>query len=125
MGKKKIFIVDDSNTILLLFVSLVEDEPFEIKSFSSGKSALAAINEGIIPNLVVTDLNMPNMSGYEFINELRKIKKISNIPILLSSAENNISAVELKNNKVTGILPKPFTIASIRQCFKRVLRVYE
>ena len=80
---KKILLVDDEDSIHLLYREELEDEGYEVHSALSGEEALAQLKI-IVPDLVILDINMPGING---IDVLRQIKKMnSSLPVILSSA---------------------------------------
>lgn len=80
---KKILIIDDEDSIHLLYSEEFEEEGYEVYGALSGEAALDKLND-ISPDLVILDINMPGMDGIEV---LRKIKEINpNLPVILSSA---------------------------------------
>jgi DNA-binding response OmpR family regulator len=80
---KKILIIDDEDSIHLLYSEEFEEEGYEVYGALSGEDALDKLND-ISPDLVILDINMPGMDGIEV---LRKIKEINpNLPVILSSA---------------------------------------
>lgn len=80
---KKILIIDDEDSIHLLYSEEFEEEGYKVYGALSGEDALDKLND-ISPDLVILDINMPGMDGIEV---LRKIKEINpNLPVILSSA---------------------------------------
>ena len=80
---KKILLVDDEESIHLLYREELEDKDFEVHSAMSGEDALKILPT-LQPNLVILDINMPGMNG---IDVLRKIKEMdATMPVILSSA---------------------------------------
>ncbi|MEA1933677.1 MAG: response regulator [Thermodesulfobacteriota bacterium] len=80
---KKILIIDDEDSIHLLYSEEFEEEGYEVYGALSGEDALDKLND-ISPDLVILDINMPGMDGIEV---LRKIKEINpDLPVILSSA---------------------------------------
>ena len=80
---KKILLVDDEESIHLLYREELEEEGYEVHSALSGEEALEKINI-ISPDLVILDINMPGMNG---IDVLRRLKEINQkLPVILSSA---------------------------------------
>ena len=81
--KPRILIVDDEESIHLLYREELEEEGYEVHSAMNGPEALELV-EKINPDLVVLDINMPGMNGIEV---LRKIKeKRPQLPVILCSA---------------------------------------
>jgi CheY-like chemotaxis protein len=80
---KKILLVDDEESIHLLYREELEDLGFEVHSAMSGEDAMKILPT-LKPNLVILDINMPGMNG---IDVLRKIKEMdASLPVILSSA---------------------------------------
>jgi two-component system, response regulator, stage 0 sporulation protein F len=80
---KKILLVDDEDSIHLLYREELEDEGYEVHSALSGEEALAQLKI-IMPDLVILDINMPGING---IDALRQIKEMNpSLPVILSSA---------------------------------------
>ncbi len=80
---KRILVVDDEESIRLLYKADLEDEGFEVDLASSGKEALRKIEEGNF-DLVTLDIKMPDISGIEL---LRKIKeRFRKLPVVLCTA---------------------------------------
>lgn len=80
---KKILLVDDEDSIHLLYREELEDEGYEVHSALSGEEALSQLKI-IAPDLVILDINMPGING---IDALRQIKEMNPaLPVILSSA---------------------------------------
>ena len=80
---KKILLVDDEDSIHLLYREELEEEGYEVHSALSSEEALAQLKI-IAPDLVILDINMPGING---IDVLRQIKEMnSSLPVILSSA---------------------------------------
>ena len=80
---KKILLVDDEESIHLLYREELEEEGYEVHSALSGEEALEKLNI-VSPDLVILDINMPGMNG---IDVLRRLKEINQeLPVILSSA---------------------------------------
>ncbi len=80
---KKILLIDDEESIHLLYTEELEEEGYTVYSAYSGEEALDKLGD-IDPDLVILDINMPGMTGIEV---LRRIKDInSGLPVILSSA---------------------------------------
>ena len=121
MKKKKIWVVDDDNIYQIIIKKLIErSEMFsEISSFKNGKDAIAELynntkNIGGIPDIILLDINMPIMDGWEFMDELGVLKPKINAEIMVYIVSSSI-AIEDKNKSknyenILGYLSKPVTI---------------
>lgn len=96
----KILIIDDENSIRELFRFIFEDAGHEVLLAENGKEALAVLQQAI-PDFMVLDVSMPEMSGTEFILELRRravrMQAFNNIPFVVMTGEN---FMEIEMNKV-------------------------
>jgi len=68
---KTVLIVDDSLTMTMSVCSSLEMNGFRVESAYDGVQALKKLKEGLKPHLIITDINMPNMGGFELIKEVR------------------------------------------------------
>ncbi len=107
-GKKRtILVVDDKEENRLVLQSMLEPLGFEIILGEDGHQEVELARK-IQPDLILTDLVMPNKSGFEAIKEIRQIPELQNIPIIAVSA--SVQDIERKQSRVAGcnnFLPKP------------------
>ncbi len=80
---KKILLVDDEESIHLLYREELEEEGYEVHSAMNGEEALERL-EKIGPDLVILDIQMPGMNGIEVLRKLKEINQ--DLPVILSSA---------------------------------------
>ena len=80
---KKILLVDDEESIHLLYRQVLEEEGYKVYSALTGKDALQTVRL-VTPDLVVLDIYMPEMNGIEVLREIKAIKP--NMPVVLFSA---------------------------------------
>jgi CheY-like chemotaxis protein len=96
--KKKILLVDDDEVFLDLGKLILESE-YEVIPVKSGKEALKLLLQGLVPNLILLDILMPNMDGWETFNRLKTIVFLQKVPIAfvtsLSTEEDEKQAYEL------------------------------
>jgi DNA-binding response OmpR family regulator len=81
--KKRILLVDDEESIQLLYREEFEDEGFTVDSAYNGIDALAKFQKDP-PDLVILDINMPGMNGIEVLRQMKELR--ADLPIILSSA---------------------------------------
>ncbi|NDY42166.1 response regulator [Dissulfurirhabdus thermomarina] len=82
-GKKRILVVDDEESIHLLYREELEEEGYEVSTAMSGEEALEVF-DAEHPDLVVLDINMPGMDGIEVLRQMKEKKP--DVPVILSSA---------------------------------------
>ena len=85
--KYKILIVDDSRTTRILQKNILSNHGYSVSSAIDPISALEKLKKDTY-DLVVSDVQMPNMNGFEFVMELRKIPKYEHLPVIMVSSEN-------------------------------------
>ena len=120
---KRIFLVDDSATILLSISNILTKAGFEIEKAANAEEALRKFQSGVKVDLLITDLNMPGMNGIELIKEVRKLPNYRFMPILFLTTESQqTKRAEAKAAGASGWLVKPATADSLLNTIKLVLR---
>jgi two-component system, OmpR family, alkaline phosphatase synthesis response regulator PhoP len=119
---KKIFVIDDEPDIQeILKINLLHNN-YDVSAFSSAEEALNALKKSV-PDLIVLDIMMSGMDGYEFCKLLRAGNEYKHIPIMFLSAKSE------EFNKVLGLelggddyITKPFSINELISRIKAILR---
>ena len=83
--KHKILIIDDDEFLLDMYAAKFKEEGFEVELARGGKEALNKIQEGIYPEVVLLDVVMPGMDGFELLEIIRKEKLIPTSKIIILS----------------------------------------
>lgn len=89
----KILVVDDSDDTREMMAKLLELEAFTVVTAEDGSAGLK-VADAELPDLVITDINMPNLNGIEMIKELRKREGFGSVPIMAITAYGNGVAKE-------------------------------
>jgi two-component system chemotaxis response regulator CheY len=119
---KTILIVDDSTTMRMSLTSSLEIAGFKVLAASDGVLALEILRGSVKPDLIITDINMPNMGGIEFISKTRSMGGFRFLPILvLTTQSQQATRDEAKKLGATGWLVKPVTGADLTRIIKQVL----
>jgi CheY-like chemotaxis protein len=92
-ASKKILLVDDSPTVLLMERILLRDAPYTLLSASSGEEALK-IALGERPDIILMDVMMPGLNGLEVCRRLRAEEATRTIPIILVTTRSSLEALE-------------------------------
>lgn len=118
--KKKILTVDDSRTIRNMLLVTLNDAGFETVQAEDGIEGLEMLEESE-PDVIVTDINMPRLDGFGFIEGVRQNDKYRAIPILVLTTESD---PEKKNRAreagATGWIVKPFDPTKLIAAIERV-----
>ena len=118
----KILIVDDSPSMRRLLGAFLEQSGYEVKSAEDGIDALSVVNDDDGFNLIITDINMPNMDGLTLVSELRGIEKTRLTPILVLTTEMDAAKKKTaKESGATGWLNKPFDEARMLTTIQKIL----
>jgi two-component system chemotaxis response regulator CheY len=119
---KCILIVDDSATMVMSVRSTLEMNGFKVETASDGVAALGKIKSGLKPDLIVTDINMPNMGGLELIKNVKALPGFRFTPILtLTTESKSEKRDEGKKLGATGWLIKPVSGPDLVKVIKQVL----
>ena len=117
-----ILVVDDSVTMLMSLETTLTMNGFQVETAKDGQLALDKLKGGIKPNLILTDINMPNMGGLELIGKVRALPGFRFTPILTLTTESETSKrSEGKRLGATGWLVKPITGNDLIKVIKQVL----
>ena len=81
-----VLIVEDDPDIRLLFSTALSVRGYEIDTASNGNEALAALASGRLPTVIVADLHMPVMDGWEFLSALHANPRLSTLPVVVLTA---------------------------------------
>ncbi|MCQ2523284.1 MAG: response regulator [Lachnospiraceae bacterium] len=106
---EKIMIVDDNMANLIMAKKTLEDI-YEVIPVSSGISALECLNDmPELPDLVLLDVDMPNINGFQVISEIKNKKKLTNIPIIfLTAQDDDVTELEGYNLGAVDYIKKPY-----------------
>ena len=106
--KKEILVVDDSYTTLILLEWFLKENGYEASIVIDVEKALEYL-EKQTPDLILLDIQMPKISGYDFLKILREANK--KIPILMISANDSSENIKLvKELGASGFVAKPFKL---------------
>ena len=119
---KLIFIVDDSATIIMSLKNNLEIAGYQVETATNGQEAFDKLQNGIKPNLIITDVNMPIMNGLEFLKKARTLASCKFTPILLLTTETSQERkTEAKSLGATGWLVKPCSGTDLINIVKKLL----
>lgn len=119
---KRILIADDSASMRQLVSFALRDAGFEVIESVNGKDALNKM-DGTKIDLVVTDLNMPEMDGIELIRQIRGKSGYRFTPVIMLTTESQESKKqEGKRAGASGWIVKPFTPEQLIEAVKRFVR---
>jgi two-component system, chemotaxis family, chemotaxis protein CheY len=119
---KTVLLVDDSATILMSLKAVLGKAGFTVETATRGQEALDRVKAGLRPNLIISDINMPQMDGITFVREVRKSPSTRFIPILMLTTETEqAKRQEAKAAGATGWLVKPVPPDQLLGVIKQVI----
>jgi len=125
---KRLLIVDDEPNLLRALEAYLSSEGFEVTTARSGSEALVKVAQ-VIPDLIVSDIRMPGMSGYELAQHLRDSARTALVPIVFLTAKGETGdRIEGFRAGVDAYFSKPFVpdelLAVIKNILSRVERTH-
>ncbi|MDA8163596.1 MAG: HEAT repeat domain-containing protein [Desulfobacteraceae bacterium] len=112
---RRLLAADDSKAMLFFYKGVAAELKVELLTAADGKEALERLRGGAQVDLLITDMNMPNMDGVELAREVRRLPHGAALPILMATTESERSQVDLALAAgVNDFISKPFTSEQLR-----------
>jgi len=119
--KKKILLVDDSEVDLLSTKSMLSKE-YEVITAKSGKEALNQLINKLVPDLLLLDILMPEMDGWETFNKIKGISLLRDVPIaFVTSVTGATEETRAFKMGVDDYIKKPYTQSELLERVKTLL----
>jgi len=123
--KKIILAVDDAPSILGIIESIFKSK-YQVILKQNGKDALDWLQEGNFPDIIITDLKMPEIDGWQFLHHLKSSGYFKNIPVLvLSGNEKSDDRIQILQNGAEDVLVKPFNPIELLLRVENILKRIE
>ena len=123
MNATRLLVVDDAFTILSL-VDNVFKRKFEVTKCNTVTEAIDFLDNEV-PDIIITDLNMPGVSGEEFVSYIKSNPKMEFVPIVvLSSSESAATRIKLLKLGVDDFVQKPFNPEELGLRIENILKRY-
>ena len=120
--KKRIMIADDNEMIRVLLENYLGNE-YDVSSYPDGEYMLESLSKGHVPDLIIADVNMPNLDGWKLINNLKVSLFFRNIPIImLSGIEKSQERIKYLKFGVADFVLKPFNPEELRVIIHNILK---
>jgi DNA-binding NarL/FixJ family response regulator len=125
---KRLLVVDDEPNLLVAVAACLRGEGFDVVTARSGAEALVRVAE-TVPDLIVSDIRMPGMDGYQLARQLRSSSRTALTPVVfLTAKDETADRIEGFRTGVDAYLTKPFEpdelVAVIRSILERVQRTH-
>ena len=117
----RFLIVDDFSTMRRIVRNLLKESGFpDADEAEDGVAALNKLRNSKF-DFVVTDINMPNMNGFQLLSEIKKDDKLKHLPVLMVTAEaKREQIIEAAQAGVNGYIVKPFTAATLKEKLDKI-----
>jgi DNA-binding response OmpR family regulator len=116
---RKILVVDDTRNVQVMLTDFLSSQDFEVLTASDGREALDVLRDSS-PDLILLDIMMPNMDGYQFISQLRRT---SDLPVIMITAkQQEADVIRGFDLGADDYITKPFRMRELLVRMRAVLR---
>jgi len=120
--RKKIMVVDDEPDILFTVGQVLETSGYEVIKAKDGKECIEKLNElSEIPDLVLLDIMMPEVSGWDVAAKIKENPAWKEIPIVFLTAKGDIMSIGMGNLTAEDYIVKPFDIKDLKERVNKIL----
>ncbi|PWV49828.1 response regulator [Chitinophaga sp. S165] len=117
----RILLIEDKTGLLETLKSLLELHDYSVITARNGEEGLSMAIQHL-PDLVISDIYMPAINGYELLDRFREHPQLCKIPVLITSAKKEDNEIKDALQKgATGYLVKPFVFAHLHEQIKKAL----
>jgi DNA-binding response OmpR family regulator len=113
-------VVEDEHTIGQLIADAISDEPGYCAIHVSGSGAALEATKHVTPDVMVVDVRLPGMSGFELYDRLKNDPRTSKIPVLFETANGAEAMGEFRRRGIATYVQKPFDLNEVVAYVKRL-----
>lgn len=117
---KKIMVVDDDSTTVMVVKAILSIHGFEVTTATSGQECLDRVNNEK-PDLILLDIMMPKMDGWQVLRKLKKNKVTDKTPVLMLTVKEDVGEAPELRDVVSDYITKPFSKTDLIGRVKKVL----
>lgn len=117
-----ILLVDDNSDILEVIRVILENEGYDVATAANGADALAQLRAGLVPQLIILDLTMPVMDGWEFRNHQLADPALRDIPTIVYSAVGSVRRESVSALEVVGAFDKGADFSAMLRLVAEICR---
>ncbi|MCL2192922.1 MAG: response regulator [Treponema sp.] len=123
--KKRILVVDDDEA-QLGFVKAILKSDYEVVSVTSGNDAFERLSQGFVPNLILLDVLMPELDGFDTYGKIQAMDPLRNVPVIFLTAVNSPDEIQraLKFGAIDYIT-KPYAMENFKNRIKNAIEISE
>lgn len=120
---KVIMVVDDEPDILLTVGQMLEMSGYQVIKAKDGVECINKLNElGTIPDLVLLDIMMPDLSGWDVAAKIKENPAWKEIPIVFLTAKGDIMSIGMGNLAAEDYIVKPFDIKDLKERIEKIIK---
>jgi two-component system chemotaxis response regulator CheY len=120
--KKTVLVIDDSMTIRLQVRGTLADAGYDVREAPDGSQALNVLGGADQPSLILCDLNMPHMSGLEFLEAFKGDRSAPPVPVIMLTTDGTPNFIQrAKRAGARGWIVKPFQANMLITAVRRIL----
>ena len=124
MERQTILIVDDAEMNRMMLSDMLGDQ-YDYVEAADGREALRILEKNVAIDLILLDINMPEMNGFEVLEEMNRYHWIQEIPVIMITAEESVESMEHAYSLgVTDYIPRPFNVYIVRRRVENTLNLY-
>jgi DNA-binding response OmpR family regulator len=117
----KLLLVEDEEELIKIVETYFRDEGFDVRVALSGENALSLLSS-FTPDIIVSDVKMGRMDGFQFLEALRKMPPMKNVPLIFLTIMDDRSSVERAVKLgASGYMTKPFDVEELHEKIREVL----
>ncbi|MEP7149067.1 MAG: response regulator [Acidobacteriota bacterium] len=121
-SKLRIMIVDDSPSVRLTTSRVVEKAGWHVETAKNGIDALDKLKILPLPNIILSDIEMPKMGGFEFVEALREDESLKDIPVMfISSRADKVDRDQAEAAGVAAFITKPYNPVQLLELINRLI----
>ena len=124
MERQSILIVDDAEMNRMMLSDMLGDQ-YDYVEAADGREALRILEKNVSIDLILLDINMPEMNGFEVLEEMNRYHWIDEVPVIMITAEESVESMEHAYSLgVTDYIPRPFNVYIVRRRVENTLNLY-
>ena len=121
---KTILIVDDNPSIIMVVKKGIEriSKEYEVIGINSGKECLEYLEKNETPDLILLDIMMPEIDGWNLFAKIKEKPKLDNVPIVFLTAKTDDYSIGFGKTTATDYIEKPFEIEDLKKRIDEILK---
>ena len=124
MERQTILIVDDAEMNRMMLSDMLGDQ-YDYVEAADGREALRILEKNVSIDPILLDINMPEMNGFEVLEEMNRYHWIQEVPVIMITAEESVESMEHAYSLgVTDYIPRPFNVYIVRRRVENTLNLY-